>query len=511
MTPLETLLEAYAVVRPGVLVVLPGLILTLFAMVVLLADLFELGTTRGPAEGEEGTPIMAPWLAIAGTVTALGAVLWQALRLERSGGVYFNGMVALDGFAVFLSGVVLAGTLLTLLLTYRYGRRHGIHLAEYYHLILMAAVGMLLMVQAHNLVLVFVGLELMSVAVYVLTGFRRTVLRSIEGALKYFVMGAFSTGFLVYGMALVYGATGTLDLGVMTTVIGAGPPAPMLLTGVALLLIGFAFKVALVPFHMWSPDVYQGAPPPVTGFMATGVKAAGFAALVRVLMTTFDALSNEWVPVLWALAVLTMFVGNVSALRQDDIKRMLAYSSIAHAGYLVVALVAHTPLGTAAFLYYMAAYTLMTLGAFGVAVVLSERGDEHASISRDYAGLGYRHPLLAAAMTVFMFSLTGVPPTAGFVGKFYILSAAVDSGHVPLAILLVVASMISAYYYLRVVVAMYMTAPDGTPGRVSAGGMAAVALLIAVVGVIGLGVFPGAWMDWAVAAGEGLSRVAPLP
>jgi NADH-quinone oxidoreductase subunit N len=416
-------------------------------------------------------------------------------------------MIALDGFGVFLSGVVLVGTLLTLLLTVGYCRRHDIHLAEYYHLILMAAVGMLIMVQASNLIMIFVGLELMSVGVYVLTGFRRTRLRSVEGALKYFVLGAFSTGFFLYGIALVYGSAGTLDLVGIRDAVSMTPATPILLAGVGLLIVGFGFKVALVPFHMWSPDVYEGAPAPVTGFMATGVKTAGFAAFVRVFMSTFDGLADQWVPVLWALAVLTMFVGNIAAIRQDDIKRMLAYSSIAHAGYLLVALVAHSDLGTAAFLYYLAAYTLMTMGAFGVVIVLGEKGTENTSIQRDYAGLAWRHPLLAAAMALFMFSLTGIPPTAGFFGKFTILSAAVSAGHVPLAVLLVIASVISAYYYLKVVVSMYMWASGREPIRSRVPAMAAIALLIAVVGVLGLGIFPGGWVDLARSSTAGLQAL----
>ena len=501
MTPeLQELLEAYRAVRPALFPVLPAAILTVFGLLTLLVDVFELGRTRGPAEGEEGTPIMAPYLAIVGTVTAIGALVWQALRLPREAGDYFNGMIVLDGFGLFLSGVVLAGTFLTLLLTVGYCRRHDVHLAEYYHLILMAAVGMLLMVQANNLVMIFAALELMSVAVYVLTGFRRTRLRSIEGALKYFILGAFSTGFFLYGIALVYGATGTFDLGGIRDAVAMPPASPVLLAGVGLLIVGFGFKVALVPFHMWSPDVYEGAPAPITGFMATGVKTAGFAAFLRVLMSTFDGLADQWLPVLWALAVLTMFVGNIAAIRQDDIKRMLAYSSIAHAGYLVVALVAHSDLGTAAFLYYLAAYTLMTLGAFGVVIVLGEKGTENTSIERDYAGIAWRHPLLAAAMALFMFSLTGIPPTAGFVGKFAILSAAVRAGHVPLAVLLVVASVISAYYYLKVVVSMYMRTSQREPIRSPVPAMAAIALLIAVAGVLGLGIFPGSWVDLARAS-----------
>ena len=497
MSPeIQSLLEAYAISRPSVFAVLPVLLLTVFAVIVLLADLFELGTTRGPAEGEEGHAIMAPYLSILGTVAATLALVWQALRFDDVGGSWFNGMLVIDGWGLFVGGVVLVGTLLTLLLTVGYCRRMNIHLAEYYHLILMAAAGMLLMAQSANLVMILIGLELLSVCVYILTGFRRTRLASVEGALKYFVLGAFSTGFFVYGIALLYGATGTLDLDAMADTVRSGPPSVLLVAGAALVGIGFAFKVALVPFHMWSPDVYQGAPAPVTGFMATGVKAAGFAAFARVVMATFDGLENEWVPVLAVLAVLTMFVGNIAAIRQDDIKRLLAYSSIAHAGYLVVALVSHNEIGTAAILYYLAAYTLMTLGAFGVVVVLGEKGEESTSIMNHYAGLAWRHPLLAAAMAVFMFSLTGIPPTAGFVGKFTIFSGAVDAGFAGLAVLMVFASVISAYYYLKVVVSMYMWTSE-TPAHAQVGSMAAIALLAALVGVLALGLFPGAWLDMA--------------
>jgi NADH-quinone oxidoreductase subunit N len=508
---LQPLIDAYQVVRPSLGAVLPAFLVALFGVLALLADLFELGTTRGPAEGEEGTSIMAPYLSLIGTALGLGAVAWQAARLDAVGGSYFNGMIVVDGFGLFLAAVILGGTLLTLLMTIGYCRRENIALAEYYHLILMSAVGMLLLAQSRNLVMIFVALELMSVGVYILTGFLRRRPRSVEGALKYFVLGAFSTGFLVYGIALVYGTTGTMDLASIPAAIGLRETPPLFLIGAGLLIIGFGFKVALVPFHMWSPDVYEAAPPPVTGFMATGVKAAGFAALARVLMSTFDPLAGRWVPVLWILAVLTMFVGNVAAIRQDNIKRMLAYSSIAHAGYLVVALIAHSDLGSAAFLYYLAAYTLMTLGAFGIVVALGEKGAENTSIGRDYAGLAYRHPLLGAAMALFMFSLIGIPPTAGFVGKFTIFSAAVDAGYASLAVLMVIASVISAYYYLKVVVAMYMGSPDREPAQVRVYAMAAIALILAVTGVLGLGLFPGAWIELARGSVAGLHQVAGLP
>ncbi len=498
MSPeIQSLLDSYAVARPSLLAALPVLLLALSAVIALLADLFELGSTRGPGEGEEGHAIMAPYLAMIGTAAALGTVVWQAGHLERVGGAYFNGMLVIDGFGLFVAGVILSGTLLTLLLTVGYCRRANIQLAEYYHLILMAAAGMLLMAQSTSLVMILIGLELLSVSVYVLTGFRRTRLTSVEGALKYFVLGAFSTGFFVYGIALVYGATGTMELPAMAATVRAGPPSGLLVAGMALVAIGFGFKVALVPFHMWSPDVYQGAPAPVTGFMATGVKAAGFAAFTRVVMATFDGLADQWLPVLAVVAVLTMFVGNVAAIRQDDIKRLLAYSSIAHAGYLMVALVSHNALGTAAILYYLAAYTLMTLGAFGVVVVLAGRGDENTSIANDYAGLAWRRPLLAAAMAIFMFSLTGIPPTAGFVGKFAIFSAAVDAGFVWLAAAMVIASVISAYYYLKVVVSMYMWSSDRAPVPARTGAMAWIALGLALAGVLALGILPGGWLGAA--------------
>ena len=507
----QPFLDAYGVVRPSLAAILPVLLLASFSVIVLLADLFELGTTRGPAEGEEGTPIMAPYLSLIGTALALGATIWQAARLDALGGEYFNGMLVIDGFGLFLSTVILAGTLITLLLTIGYCRRENIALAEYYHLILLSATGMLLLVQTANLVMIFVALELMSLGVYVLTGFHRRRLRSVEGALKYFIIGAFSTGFFVYGIAFVYGASGTMDLARIPSLVGVGPAPLLLLAGVGLLIVGFGFKVALVPFHMWSPDVYEAAPPPITGFMATGVKAAGFAAFARLLMATSDPLGGQWVPVLWVLAVLTMFVGNIAAIRQDDIKRMLAYSSIAHAGYLAVALIASSGLGGAALLYYLAAYTLMTLGAFGVVVVLGETGAENTSIERDYAGVGYRHPLLGASMALFMFSLTGIPPTAGFFGKFAIFSAAVDAGYVSLAVLMVIASAISAYYYLKVVVAMYMGAPAARKVPASAYAMAGVALFLTALGVAALGVFPGGWLDLARASADGLRGVAGLP
>lgn len=504
----EQLVELYAAARPSLGAVVPLVLVIVFGVMALLVDLFELGTTRGPVEGQDGVSITAPYVAMVGTLLGLVGIGWQALRFEALRGSYFNGAILIDGLGLFASGIVLAATFVALLLSVGYCRRENLQLAEYYHLMLMAAAGMMLIVSTSSLVVIFVALELMSIPLYVLTGFDRTRMRSIEGALKYFFLGAFSTGFLVYGIAFIYGATGSLDLGAIPRAIEASPPIGFMMIGLALVVVGFAFKVALVPFHMWSPDAYEGAPSPVTGFMAVTVKAAGFVVLVRILVDAFGSLSDLWVPVLTTIAVLTMLVGNVAAIRQDNIKRMLAYSSIAHAGYLAVALVAHSEMGKAALLYYLAAYSAMTLGAFGIVVVLGGKGDEHLSIERDYAGLAFRRPLLGAAMAIFMFSLTGIPPTAGFIGKFAIFSAAIDAGYTALALIIVTASVISAFYYLKVVVAMYMRSASDEPAFTPVAGMATVALVVAVLGVTWLGVFPGDWIELARASAAGAVRIA---
>ncbi len=368
-----------------------------------------------------------------------------------------------------------------------------IHAGEYYSLILFSIVGMVFMAAGTDLINIFLGLETMSMSVYVLAGIWRQRLQSNEAALKYFLLGAFASGFLLYGIALVYGATGSVKLGEIAAYVNEHGGSTMLLIGVAMLIVGFGFKVAAAPFHVWTPDVYEGAPTTITAFMAVGVKAAAFAAFARVFLHTLGAIHGQWEGILWVLAALTMTVGNITAIVQNNVKRMLAYSSIAHAGYLLVAMVAGKELGGAALMYYLVAYGLMNLGAFGVIIAMGRKGEPNEEFA-DFAGLGFRYPLLAMAMTVFMLSLTGVPPLVGFTGKFYIFSAAVKAGYVWLAVIGVLNSVISAYYYIRVVVNMYMYEGDTAPERLSARPALALAILIAATGTILLGVFPSASM-----------------
>jgi len=340
----------------------------------------------------------------------------------------------------------------------------------------------------------------MSIAVYVLAGLFREDPRSNEAALKYLVLGAFASGFLLFGMAMLYGAAGgTLYLtdlaGKLTSF--AALTKPLTLLGLALIIVGFGFKVASVPFHMWTPDVYEGAPTNVTAFMAVGVKAAAFAAFARVMFTVFPAFTVQWNMVLWALAVGTMTLGNVVAIAQTNIKRMLAYSSIAHAGYLLVALVAANQLGAVSLLYYLLAYTIMNIGAFGVVILVGRKKDSYLNIY-DYSGLGFQHPALAATMAIFMFALAGIPPTAGFVGKFYIFSAAVQAGYIWLAIIGVMNSLVSVYYYLRITVLMYMRPAEAELGPISFTYGLTVAVALTAFATLAIGIFPGFFYDMAV-------------
>jgi NADH-quinone oxidoreductase subunit N len=342
---------------------------------------------------------------------------------------------------------------------------------------------MVVMAASNDLITVFLGLELMSLALYVMVGSRRGQLESNEAALKYFLLGAFASGFLLYGIALIYGATGSTNLRGIVAFMSDSPlgRSPLFVTGALLLIVGFGFKVAAVPFHMWTPDAYEGAPTSVTAFMSAGAKAAGFAALLRVAGTALAVSDIDWRPLLSGLAILSMTVGNVTALLQTNVKRMLAYSSIAHAGYVLVALAAGGSQGTAAALFYLAVYSFMNLGAFGILALLGRGQDERVLVS-DLAGLGFRQPLLGIAMTVFMISLGGIPPTAGFMGKIYVFGAALDAGLVPLVIIGVLNSVISVFYYLRITVAMYMSEePAGGPVEVSWAVPGTIALIATLV------------------------------
>lgn len=436
--------------------ILPNILLVSWACVLLLVDLFI------PKERKGITALLA----------AVGLALTLGVTLSQTGQslTAFNSMVVLDGFSSFLSVLFLASGLLSIALAYDYLKRMGIERGEYYVLMLFSLSGMILMAQAADLIVVFLALELLSIPLYVLAAFARPRADSEEAGLKYFLLGAFATGFVVYGIALVFGATGSTSLNIINSMAvlqatgSVVSSLPLMLIGAALILVGFGFKVAAVPFHMWTPDVYQGAPSSVTGFMAVGAKAAGFAALLRVFVTAFPSLDAKLVPVLWALAALTMLGGNLIAIAQTDIKRMLAYSSIAHAGYILMAFVPYgkpqvVPDVVASALFYLVTYAITSFGAWSVVIALEKANAKGLEIS-DYAGLGRRKPALAAAMTIFMLSLTGMPPTLGLVGKFYLFRTVIEGGFIGLAIIGVLTSLISAYYYLRVVVVMYMRAGE---------------------------------------------------
>jgi len=413
----------------------------------------------------------------------------------------FGESLVLDNFALYFALIFLVSAALTILSAIQYLRQRAIHEGEFYALILFATAGMMLMAAANDLLVFFLGLETMSIAVYVLTGMWRASDRSSEASMKYFIMGAFATGFLLYGIALIYGATGATNLNRIAEFLVEQPSDwPLYLVGGGfLLLVGFAFKVGAVPFHFWVPDVYDGAPTPVTGFMAVAVKAAAFAAWARILLQKLSPLDADWILPLWVIAILTMTLGNLLALTQNSVKRMLAYSSIAHAGYLLIAIVAGAEWGGLPLVFYLAAYGLMTVGAFAVLTCVA---DEEAANEtyRDFAGLGFKRPFLGMAMSLFMLSLAGFPPLAGFTGKFYVFRGAVLSGHIGLAIIGVLNSLLSVIYYLRVIVAMYME-EGGAPGKsFTQAPYVYIAIALAVIGTIYLGLLPATPLDWSRAA-----------
>jgi NADH-quinone oxidoreductase subunit N len=446
----------------------PAIALTAGLLILLLLEFFP----ERPGGGRSASIAL---VAIAASAFAV----WRVRDVRRD---LFSGMFVHDGMTVFFTLLFLGIAGVSVLIAWDHVRRTRLHPAEYQALLLASTLGMILMAAANDLIGVFLGLELMSLALYVMVGLRRNLLESNEASLKYFLLGAFASGFLLYGIALVYGATGSTHLRTIAGFMADSPmlESPLFAVGALLILTGFAFKVAAVPFHMWTPDAYEGAPTSVTAFMSAGAKAAGFAALVRVTLSALAELQADWRPVLSALAVLTMTVGNVTALLQTNLKRMLAYSSIAHAGYILVALVAGGPAGAAASSFYLAVYAFMNLGAFGILAMLGREREERVLLG-DLAGLGARHPFLALAMTVFLLSLGGIPPTAGFMGKVYVFGAALDAGHVALVIVGVLNSVVSVYYYLRVTVAMYMEDPAGEPVHVSRALPARVALAATLV------------------------------
>lgn len=478
--------------RIDLLTILPHLIILAWACVLLLADLFI------PKERKGITAI----LAVVGIAATLGAQLSQiGLHLTA-----FKGMVMVDTFAVTINILILISGLAGIAMAHHYLQRMDILRGEYYPLLLFSMAGMMLMSYSANLIMVFLSLELLSIPLYILSGFAVPKPESEEAGLKYFLLGAFASGFVLYGTALIYGATGTTDMNQIAAAIRAGTAnMQLLIAGAGLLLVGFGFKTAVVPFQMWTPDVYQGAPTPVTGFMAVGAKVAGFTALMRVFSLIFPSLSPQLTPVIAVLAGLTMIVGNVVAISQTNIKRMLAYSSISHAGYLMMAFVTYAdPVagkdGLASILFYLFAYALTSLGAWAVVTAVEQPGGKGLAIE-DFSGLGKKSPLMAAAMTVCMLSFAGIPPLLGFWGKLYLFRSAIEGGYLWLAILGLMTSLVSAWYYLRVVVMMYMR--PGEP-QVDAEFWVTLTALVCAVALVIVGLFPGQLFTWSLIAIPGL-------
>ena len=454
----------------------PVIVLSVFAMMVLIVDLFG---------GRNKTLLV--FISLVGLLmTAISAFAKNPIPAYS-----FNDSYIVDHLSLFFICIFTISSALAILLSVEYNEREGIRAGEYYALILFCTVGMILLASSTDMIMIFLGIEIVSICLYVLAGIRRGNLASNEAALKYFLLGAFATGFLLYGMTLVYGSTGSTNLFEIADFV-KNPEAqsnPLLLMGLVLLIIGFGFKVASVPFHMWAPDVYQGAPTPVTAFMAVGPKAAAFAAFFRVFAEAFPEMAPSWEVLLSSIAVLSMFFGNLGAIMQTNIKRMLAFSSISHAGYILMAVIAKNSLGASSLLFYMLAYAFTTFGIFGIVILLGRKGEENLEIE-NYSGLAYKHPIIALSMTVFLLSLAGLPPFAGFIAKFYIFSPAVQEGLITPVIIAVLNSAISFYYYLKVVVFMYMKEPEAE-FRISLTPLTLFVVFVGVIATVSLGIFPG--------------------
>lgn len=489
-------MEPITIPSTDLTVIAPMMTVFTWASILLLLDVFVI-----PPENRR----MTGYLALAGLGIAAMVTLGVAFAVpnEPGGGIHsFSNMVVMDNFALTLNWIFLLVATIVVVISLDYLPRHDIQLGEFYPLILFATGGMLLLAQSTNLIMIFLGIELLSITLYILTAFFYPRLASEEAGMKYLLLGAFAAGFLVYGIALIYGGAGTVDLFELGVYLrnnpvvlnGEATQSFLVLIGSGLLLVGFGFKIALVPFHMWTPDVYEGSPTPVAAFMSVGTKGAALAALLRVLLGALPLFQAFWVPVLGALAAATMIIGNIGAIAQLNVKRMLAYSSIGHAGYIVLGILSGNEHGTEAFLFYMLAYALTNLGAFGVLIALEQRGEQAWSID-DFDGLWGRQPLLAIAMALFMLSLGGVPPTVGFFGKFLVFAAAWESGLGFLALIGVATSAIAIFFYLRIVVRMFMYEPVRDVQPYLPRGLA-ISLGIMAVGTLLFGLIPTGVVDW---------------
>jgi NADH-quinone oxidoreductase subunit N len=469
--------------------ILPEIVLSIFGMIVMVLD---------PLVDDSASQKLLGIIALIGSIAAIGATLYQS----QYPGTAFWGMVAVDGFSIFFHFLVTAITAVVILTSYEYMAVQKIRAGEYYGLILLGSVGMCLMSSAVELVLIFIALEISSISTYVLAGFRRRAAISSESSLKYFLLGSFATAFFLYGVALMFGATGSTSIAVIGPVLRSGSIPLLAYAGIALMFVGLGFKVAAAPFHVWTPDVYEGAPAPVVGFMSTAPKAAVFAVLLRIM---FEANAPGRVWLIWVTAALSMTLGNVGALVQQNVKRLLAYSSIAHAGYTLVAFAALPANGISAAMFYTASYAAMNVGAFAVVSHFAGAGERRVTVD-DYAGLGRRSPILAATLAIFLLSLIGIPMTSGFFAKFYVFSAALQANLVGLTIIGVLNSAIGAYYYLRIIVVMYMReARDDAPVASLSPSLGA-ALAISVAATLYLGILPGRVLEYASRSSAALLR-----
>jgi NADH-quinone oxidoreductase subunit N len=468
--------------------ILPELVLSIFGILAMVVD---------PVIPTQNSKKPLGYIALVGVLAGLAATAYQT---QFYGSAFFN-MVRVDSFSIFFHFVVLLVALVVILSSLDYLEVQGIKAGEYYALMLFATVGMMLMSSAVELVLIFIALEISSISSYILAGFRRRAAESAESSLKYFLLGSFATAFFLYGVAMIFGATGSTNVYVIAEVLKT-QQSVLIYLAVALMFVGLGFKVASAPFHVWTPDVYEGAPAPVVGFMSTGPKAAAFAVLLRVLFATG---APGWFWLVWVSAALSMTIGNIGALVQNNVKRLLAYSSIAHAGYLLVAFAAAQTTGISAAIFYTASYAAMNVGAFAIVAHLSGKGERYVTLD-DYSGLGRRSPILAATLTIFLISLIGIPITGGFFAKFYVFSAALQSNLVGLTIIGVINSAIAAYYYLRVIVYMYMRDEriEAPVARIPAGLGAAMAISLIVT--IYLGVLPNRVLNDAIRAAQDLVR-----
>jgi len=465
---------------------LPEIIMTVVGTLIMILEAVTSERSKG----------MFPGISLVGLLAALGGVFYAA----NFSGASFSNMLVVDGFGTFFRVLVIGVGILSVLSSTQYLRREHAMSGEYYALLLFSITGQCIMVTANELIMIFIGLEISSIATYVLAGYLRDDKRNNEAALKYFLLGSFATAFLLYGVSWIYGATGSTNLGEIRLILQnmvSQQSLIMIGAAAALIFVGFAFKVSAAPFQIWAPDVYQGAPAPVTLFMSAGPKAAAFAVFLRVFMTAFEPINARWEPFVWSSALLTMIIGNFAALTQTNVKRMLAYSSIAHAGYVMVAIAAHNQIGTAAAMFYLAAYSLMNIGAFAVVTHFARQGEKYVNIE-DFAGLGWKQPITAGLFAIFLLSLIGVPLTGGFFGKFYIFKAALDAHLVWLAVLGLLTSAVAAYYYLRLLVVMYFRDPsEATTTLQPLGAGIKTTLWAAALGTLLLGIYPSVILDFA--------------